>query len=238
MLRKSFQRVVTPGQPEVTADPGGYYCYSKPPTGYWEQRCSTITIYPGTGVPVPSGSISIRYFFDAFGVLIKIQAIVCTSVFVSTGSSGPPVCTYVPPRAYQPAVQRKVEQVPVIGWDAGANSIISQAGDCELRWTMGMVVGVYVGFNIDVDDVADILRYSHSFVFLQRSGRPIFRIVEEGEARSFESEYSLSDEFAIRRVGGRVSYWKNGQKLQDSALESSGEVSAGSSLYVSGDMIP
>jgi len=238
MIRKTFQRVAIPGQPEVPADPGGYYCYTPPPAGYWERRCSTVTIYPGTGVSVPPGAQNITYVYDENKVLVKIVCTVCASVFVSTGPSGPPICTYVPPREYQPYVPYRVEYRPSVGWDAGANSVQERDGDCELRWTMGEVVGVYVGFNIFTNEVADIARYSHSFLFHQRAGHPLFRIIEEGAARSFDVEYSPLDEFAIRRVGDRVSYWRNGEKLQDSMLESSGTVSAGSSLYVSGDLIP
>ena len=238
MLRKKFQRVTTPGQPEVPADPGGYYCYSPPPTGYWETRCSTVTIYPNTGVPVPAGVTNIVYVKDEFGNLIKIVATICASVFVSTGPSGPPVCTYVPPREYQPAIPYRVEQRPTVGWDAGANSVQERAADCELRWTMGLVVGVYVGFPINMEIVELIERYSHSIYFHQKSGRPMFRIIEQGEARGFDTEYTPGDEFAIRRVNERVSYWRNGEKLQDSTITRGSELFGGSSLYVSGDMIP
>lgn len=237
MLRKSFERVFTPGSPEQPAIEGGYYCYAQPPPGHWEVRCSEVE-YPANGsLPVPPGTV-ITVVRDAEGNIVRIYATICASVWVVDGPAGPTSCTTVEPREYRPAVRARLDFLPVAGWDGGANSVQERAGDCETVFTVGLIVGGYVGFTASLADVADTARYTHAIYFHQLSGRPVFRIVESGQTVSHDTEYSLGDEFTIRRVGGHVTYWKGDQKVHDSIESSAGTLNVGSTLYLSGDTIP
>lgn len=237
MLRKLFQYQFVPGREEIPADPGGYYCYTPPGDGYWETRCSNVELPINGSVPVPAGA-TLTVVRNDKGEVIRVYCTVCASVWVQTGAAKPPVCSYVPPRAYQPASPPRIDVTATTGWDSGANSGVAQGGNCEAVLTMGLVVGAYVGFTQNLDDVAAINRYSHALYFHQRAGRPVFRIVEEGEARSPDMDYSSIDVFTIRRVAGIVSYWQNDTNILDSTLTSDGDINVGSALYVSGDMIP
>lgn len=234
MLRKLFQYQFVPGREEIPADPGGYYCYTPPGDGYWETRCSNVELPINGSVPVPAGA-TLTVVRNDKGEVIRVYCTVCASVWVQTGAAKPPVCSYVAPRAYQPAMPYRMDVVATTAWDSGANSSVSHDTDCEAVWTMGFVVGAYVGLTQSLDEVSDTSRYSHAVYFHQRSGRPVYRIVEEGEARSADTEYSPDDTFAIRRIGEVVSYWHNDEKVLESSLSLSGEINVGSSLYASGD---
>lgn len=237
MLRKAFERVRVPGSPEVAAQEGGYFCYSQPAPGHWEMQCSNIDIPIGTSIQLPPNTF-ITYTRDAEGNIIKITAYVCVSCWVTTGPAGPTTCTTYPPVAYQPAIPSRIESRPIIGWDAGANSVTSRGGNCEAKWTMGTVVGCYIGFTDQLDDVTLIDRYSHAIYFHQNNGRPVFRLVEFGEAKSADIPYVADDEFRIRRVEGVVTYWHAGVVIYTSSEISSGSINVGSTLYASGDTIP
>lgn len=237
MLRKIFERVFVPGTQEQPAIEGGYYCYSQPPPGRWETRCSVVDFPVNGSHPVPPGT-TINVDRDAEGNITRVYALVCAVVWIADGPPGPPTCVTIEPQPYQPGTVSRVDFLPMAGWDSGANSVQSRDGDCEVVWQMGLIVGGYVGFTVESSDIADPSRYTHSIYFHQLSGRPVFRLVEEGVTVSHDAEYSLEDEFIIRRVGGRVTYWRNGQKIQDSDETSGGEIIVGSSLYLSGDTVP
>lgn len=258
MLTKDFQRVFIPGRPgspEVPGRPETTVCYD-PPQGEWVQKVSTVYFDPSesTRMQLP-GSVSgpfgpvvltADYYNPYTGTTYRagtsvMYVLVTYSEWVPYSNPGDPICTTYPAVEYQPAVPAvpaRWETRPNIGWDAGANSVQTHSGDCEAKWTMGMVVGAHIGLTDDREDVTSPERLSHAFYFHQRAGVPQFRVVESGSARSSDRPYTPGDEFAIRRARGVVSYWYNGEKLQDSFETSEGEVSVGCAIYMSGDVLP
>lgn len=237
MLTKNFNLVFTPGTPEQQEVAGGVFCYAQPESGYWATQCSQIELPLNTGVFVPAGATPV-FVYDAAGNLIRVYCIVCVSTWVSTGPSGPPTCVTIEPQPYRPAVRSRVEWVPTAGWDAGANSVQARDGDCEVRLTMGLVTGVYVGLTDDLAEVEDLDRYAHAFYFHQHSSVPLFRVIDRTSSRSHDIEYTAGDEFRIRRMGALVTYWHNDTLLYTSDDPIEGSIRVGSTLYLSGDMIP
>lgn len=259
MLTKDFQREFIPGRPgrpEVPAQPETTVCYD-PPQGEWVRREEVVYYplnldiwrfgFPGSAAG-PFGPIRLRhaYYNRALRMWLYETALVWYVIipyyeWVPYSNPGDPICTTYPAVEYQPAVPTvpaRWETKPRVGWDAGANSVQTHSGDCEAKWTMGMVVGAYIGLTDDRENVTSPERLTHAFYFHQRAGVPQFRVVESGSARSSDRPYTPGDEFAIRRVRGGVSYWYNGEKLQDSSETSEGEVSVGCAIYMSGDVLP
>lgn len=160
------------------------------------------------------------------------------SVWVDTTNSSNVVCTTYPEQAYVAGQAAYAETAPLAGWDAGANSVDSQTGNCEVAFGMGLVVGVIVGLTTDLEDVADYTRLTHALYFHQDTGgHPVYSVIESGQIVRAAESYALSDTWAIRRVGATVSYFRNSLRVMVSQAPSSGELSVGSALYYSGDMI-
>lgn len=185
---------------------------------------ATEVVTAGTGDPSAS-VVSALYYTSA-------------SVWVDTTNSSNVVCTTYPEQPHVPAQAAYVETVPVAEWNAGANSLDTQDGDCQVTFNMGLVVGVIVGLTTDTSNVADYTRLSHALYFHQdASGRPVFNVLESGRTARAAEAYSTSDTWAIRRVGTMVSYFRNGQRVMVSQVPSSGTLSVGTALYYSGDSI-
>ena len=250
MLRKDFQREFfpgTPGQAEVVAQPELTVCQPQG-GGSWQVVCSRVEIPRNGGIVIPPGGRVVTVY-DPNGELdpltgqvkvIDVYLEVCVSQWVPEPNSGEPVCVTYPAIPYQPAVPAvpaRYETRPVIGWDAGANSVVTHAGDCEVVWTMGLVAGVYLGLTDDREAIASRARIAHGLFFFQRAGAPFFRIVEGGAARSGDIAYAPGDAFAVRRARGVVSYRHNGDALRTVEAAFTGTASVGCALYASGDSI-
>lgn len=52
------------------------------------------------------------------------------------------------------------------------------------------------------------------------------------------TNYAPDVQFEIRRVGDVVSYWYGGALVYTSRVRSTGELSVGSALYATDDMVP
>lgn len=168
--------------------------------------------------------------------VIDIFIRVCTSTWIVTGNIGPKVCTTYPAQLHVPAVTHvpaRVDVTPIHAWDAGANSVTSQSGDCECAFTMQLVAGAVVGFTSIPETVPAVARMSHALSF---SGRK-FQVMEAGAGRTNAHTFADGDSFQIRRHGGTVSYLHNGVVVYTSKVPSSGEIWVGCSLYSSGDYI-
>lgn len=238
MLTKVFRREFIPGTPGSPGVEGGWVCHTPGGGGQWVYECESRqhVLKANTGIEIPPGATVTYHVNDDGDVVATITT--CYSKWVPNPDAPDPVCVYVEPVAPVPSVPPRWEVSPIVGWDAGANSVQVIEGDCEAKWTMGMVVGAHIGLTDDREDVTSPERLSHAFYFHQRAGVPQFRVVESGSARSNDRPYTSGDEFAIRRARGVVSYWYNGEKLQDSFETSEGEVSVGCAIYMSGDVLP
>lgn len=235
MLSKVFQRSYIPPVParaEVPYRPAFTVCQPTPAPGHWEVVCIRVT--NTTRIVLPPGAKWTPVYDERGGMTNEIY--ICVSTWKPTGPPGPTVCTTYPAQPHVPAVPARAgrtEITSLIGWNAGANSVVSHAGDCVCTFNMDRVVGAVCGFTADLDDVADIERLTHAFHFT--AGR--FQVVESGEARTIEASYRPGDEFKIQRAGGEVSYLHAGALVYTSRIHSVGEIHVGSALYASGDTV-
>lgn len=151
------------------------------------------------------------------------QCLVCPEITPSPGSPG------------------YVEQQPIIGWNAGANSIDQLDGSMHI--VFGMPVnqrGVVVGFKSGRAHPTIVSQIEHGFYF-QRSGAFDFvRIIENGLTMGTPMTYVATDTFEIRRVEGVVYYFHNDRTIPvyTSSVPSAGPKVVNACLYASGDSAP
>jgi hypothetical protein len=158
-------------------------------------------------------------------------------------SSGCVVCPDIAPT---PPVPGGIVYLPILGWNAGANSVGELDGDVELITNMtASVFGAVVGFRhgragIGIPDLV-----THGFVFEHGiDGLNFFGIVENGVTimSGMARQADLNDLFWIVRANGVVSYYANSSvpfstPLYTSLLPSVGPLIIGGCLYASGDDI-
>lgn len=128
---------------------------------------------------------------------------------------------------------------PVVGWNAGANSITELDGDLHTVFDMplgdtGVVLGLRGGRNRNT--VPGLIE--HGFYFQSVGGFNAYQVTEAGIVRMDLQPRSVDDQFEIRRVGGRVSYLVNGVVVYTSTIPSYGPKVVNSCLYTSGDSAP
>lgn len=238
MLSKDFHREVIPGVPGTPGVAGGWYCHTPGGGGQWGYQCTSRTeiLQANTGIAIPPGS-TVTYDVNEDGEVVATIT-TCYSSWIPDPDPPEPVCQYIEPVDPVAAVPSRVLVEPVVGWDAGANSVTTIAGDCEVVWTMELVAGAYVGLTEDREAVPAPDRIAHGFMFHQRAGVCFFRVVEYGVARSGDIQYFPGDEFAVRRARGFVYYRHNDEELRATEAQFDGEASVASALYASGDRVP
>ena len=147
------------------------------------------------------------------------------------------VCPEQPAQAYVPA---RIEQRAVLGWNAGANSIDVVDGDLHVVTDMPMgVIGTIIGLKGTRAKPTIPSLIEHGWYF-QKVGsadlvQPIERGVPVNGVITSRTENTL---FEIRRVNGRVTYWKDGVLVYASTVPSSGAKLVNCCLYASGDNAP
>lgn len=140
-----------------------------------------------------------------------------------------PAVTYVPAR---------IERRPIIGWNAGANSITQLNGDMHTVFSMPLgTAGVVVGFRggRTRQTVPDLIE--HGLYFQSAGGYDMVQIVERGAPKTELVERGADDTFEIRRTYGRVTYWQDATLLYTSVAKSTGVKVVNACLYASGDEV-
>lgn len=144
-------------------------------------------------------------------------------------------CPYIPPVAEVPA---HLDATPLVGWNAGANSIIWRDGDHRCVWTPGGApLGIVCGFK-----QARALQTRPELVvygwFVQSlAGQTRCSVIERGIEKTSHLEMAPGDQLEIRRKNGIVSYRQNGREIYVSSIASAGVNLVNACLYVSGDSI-
>jgi hypothetical protein len=142
-----------------------------------------------------------------------------------------PACPAV---AYVPA---HIEQQLVLGWNAGANSITELAGDLHTVFTMPAVAGVVIGLRSGRAKQTTPDLIEHGLYFATFAGVHMVHVVERGLGATSNLARAESDTFEIRRLAGRVTYWRNGALLYASNARSTGAKVVNACLYASGDSV-
>lgn len=148
-------------------------------------------------------------------------------------------CITTPERAASPGAPSRVVADPVYGWNAGANSSRAIAGDLQLRFTMGAVLGVVVGLVPNRTSPGDMARITHGFLFNQGpDGGMRYAVIESGAVRNGSAGYTESTEFKVIRTGTNVVYVVDDARVYVSAVTCAGPQLCGCALYASNDCVP
>lgn len=148
-------------------------------------------------------------------------------------------CMVTPACPGQPYIPATVTQQPVLGWNAGANSVAVLDGDLHAVFampagTVGAVVGLKAGRARPT--VPDLV--THGLFFQSLAGVDMVQVVESGAPQGAAAMRNATDTFELRRVAGVVTYWQNGTLLRTSMRPSAGVVLVNACLYASGDEVP
>jgi hypothetical protein len=77
----------------------------------------------------------------------------------------------------------------------------------------------------------------HGLYFNSAAGVHLVHVMERGLGATGTIGRDLADTFEIRRVGGRVTYWRNGALLYTSTARSTGVKVVNACMYASGDAV-
>lgn len=134
-----------------------------------------------------------------------------------------------------------IENTPVMGWNAGANSIDEIDGDLHVVTDMPSVVGVIVGLKSGRNGQALPALVEHGFYLWKLGQLDVVQVIERGVVKNTPVPRSLNAQFEIRRTNGRVRYLvSNSIEPMDmlSDTVSFGPKIVNACLYATGDAAP
>lgn len=149
-------------------------------------------------------------------------------------------CLVCPEQSAQAYVPARIEHQPVLGWNAGANSVDVHDGDLHVVFDQPLdVVGVVIGLKTSRARVTVPSLIEHGWYFQKSAGVNLCQPIEQGKVLGGPITGRLAnDTFEIRRVNGQVTYLRNGAFVALSPTRSSGPKLVNACLYASGDMAP
>lgn len=202
----------SPGLPGVAPTPA--YCTTTP---YTTQSMDYKL------VPVPNDQGGISYEWMAFpGEPVTAYKTTC---FPATAGSPP-----IPAVAGTPTTTTLQYS---LGWNAGARSIETLAGDGAATFTVPTdVVGVVVGFD---SGALEYSRFGTEHALYFRSG--LVNVIERGMDKTGSAPYVSTDVFRIERSGTVIRYYKGATLLYTSTAPSHGEQYLESTMYSGGDAV-
>lgn len=123
------------------------------------------------------------------------------------------------------------------GWNAGGHSIKFVDGDCEASVSPRLATtDIVVGLS-PATDVTSITEQTHGFRFSKSASGQFAYVYESGVQKSALGAYVGTDLFAIRRIEGTVTYYKNSALSYTSATPSTGRRYLAAVIYMGGDKI-
>lgn len=146
-------------------------------------------------------------------------------------------CTVWPECPGQSYVPAQIVEQPVLGWNAGANSITELDGNLHTVFTMPAVAGAVIGLRSGRARQTMPELIEHGLYFNSAAGVHLVHVVERGLGATGTITRALGDSFEIRRVDGQVTYWRNGKLLYRSTSRSTGVKVVTACLYASGDNV-
>lgn len=127
---------------------------------------------------------------------------------------------------------------PIVGWNAGANSVAQLDGDFHLVTDIPAVVGVVMGLKTSRARQTQTSLIEHGYAFGGGATAPLYKVVERGADKTMFTARSLSALFEIRRVAGVVYYYVDSALVYTSTERSYGPKIVNVCLYSSGDEVP
>jgi hypothetical protein len=148
-------------------------------------------------------------------------------------------CVVCPARdAIQAEPLRDVRE-PLMGWNAGANSVAMFDGALRVRFDMPVGnVGVIIGLRSgrDAEDVPSLIE--HGLYFYLDGSHEMVQLVERGIPVAPPIPRRELDTFEIQRAWGRIKYLRNDASWFDSQMPSAGPKLINCCLYATGDQAP
>lgn len=146
----------------------------------------------------------------------------------------PSICTECPEIA---AVPPSVTEHPVLGWNAGANSIAELDGDLHVVFYPGTSTGVVLGFKRDRGFQTDPVRIEHGFWIAMAGVARLAYVAELGVRKSNPVQVAPTDRYEIVRRAGVVSYYRNNRHVYTSRSASYGPLIVNCCMYATGDSV-
>lgn len=146
-------------------------------------------------------------------------------------------CEYIPYVPASPATPARIETTPRFGWDAGARSVVSREGDCQLEFSIDPVVGTYVGLSADSADVTDTSRFRYAFYLHQANYQNQYAVIVDGKQCTAPAPYTAETVFKIRRLGEKVEF-RVDDEVVHTDVASTDLLYAATTVYASGDAVP
>ena len=153
----------------------------------------------------------------------------------TTDVNGCITCSAVPST---PAVPATYTDSPVVGWNAGANSILVLDGD--LYTTFGLptrVTGIVLGFKSVRTFQSEPTLVQFGLYLSNIGGNQYVNVSEYGVQLTAPLLCAATDSFTIRRIAGVITYLRNSTILYTSLVPSAGPLLVNACLYSSGDEI-
>lgn len=149
-----------------------------------------------------------------------------------------PICTTYPAEPFRPYVAAHYEELPMAGWNAGANSAGIQSGDCYLSWKVTAdCVGAVTGFCAPDRESYVYYDITHGIHTTSTNGVLVAQVVERGVLRGEIIGFAATDLLYIRRVSGRVEYYINTTRFYTSTVLSRNSIRAGTALFLANDEV-
>lgn len=133
---------------------------------------------------------------------------------------------------------------PVLGWNAGANSILSLDGDVVTRFYVpAQALGIVIGFKTSRDFQTLHQTIEFGFFFTSVAGADLFYVTEMGQQRMAPLPRSPESRFSILRQDGIVYYMKkDNDATEDRVIHVSDQRSYGplivnACLFATGDAV-
>lgn len=204
------------------AESGGYSVCGYVITGYTYAETDCHQTWPSSVVVIA-------------GQIVVVYETVCTLVEVPVYAYQ---CVYVP---YSPAVEAapaRTVTIPRLGWDAGAQSTMAEAGNCELEFSIDPPMGVYIGLTASGGDVTDVSRFRYAVYLYQANYAPQYVLIVDGGAVTAAEPFDSTTVFKIQRIGTTVTFLVDDTPVHVEEDADTDTLSAGTSVYASGDAVP
>lgn len=149
-----------------------------------------------------------------------------------------PTCVTYPAEPARPYIPAHYDELPNPGWNAGANSVATQSGDCYLSWMVNAdCAGAVTGFCAPNRPSYVYYDIQHGIYTTSTNGALVAQVVERGVTKGDLVGFDAADELYIRRFKDRVEYYVAGTRIYVSSVPSRGTIRAGTSLYLDHDEI-
>lgn len=148
-------------------------------------------------------------------------------------------CYVCPAEPAQPAIPYSRTVDPLLGWNAGADSVTTLAGDVHVTWSVDdLPAGIALGLKSTRLLPAELALLDHGLFVFPVAGEAFVQVIENGRQIGTPQAYVLTTTLEVRRVGSVMTYWNNGVLLASTKAHTAGALIVNACLYSAGDSVP